>query len=331
MVKIRIPFTLVLTISIGLLYFIPAENGYSFEPKLDSQIQANVNQLLETRRCRKCQLQRADLRGKDLSYVDLQGADLSFANLESTSLRGANLNSTLLFGTNLINANLKRTNLSFTCLSGAIFNNANLEGANLANSYMLKLNPAIAIQAVQWERLNTPIKLSAMQPRPDTPKILNAWLLPAKCDFWYRNSLAGKEKVELAPTKYTNAKLHKVSLRNVDLSGADLRGVDLQGTDLRDANITGTNFGEANLAYANLSGVRSKGTNFMGANLARANLSYVQFSFVSLKNSNLSRAYLFGAVIEFNLGIDEVKLSDPSVNLCGAIMPDGKRSVQGCK
>jgi uncharacterized protein YjbI with pentapeptide repeats len=330
--KMKKLITLAVTVFLGFLYFNTTKESCGSEPELDRQIQANVKQLLETRRCPKCQLKGADLSGKNLSNADLQNADLSsaklvFTDLTSANLTRANLNRTLLFGANLKNANLKNANLSFACLSGAVFNNANLEGANLSTSYLLKLNSAIAIQAVQEARFHTPIKLSAnAPPKPDTPQILNASSMPSKCDFWYRKTFAGeKAEVQLWDANFTNAKLHKVNLRNSDLSGADLSGLDLQGADLRGANVLGTNLSEANLAYANLSNIRAEIIILVGANLTGANLNYAWFYTAYLKNSNLSEAYLLGA----SIGIDDLR--DPSINLCRAIMPDGKRSTQGCR
>ncbi len=49
-------------------------------------LQDNINTLIKTKDCVKCNLMRADLRGANLSGADLTGANLSGANLSDASL-----------------------------------------------------------------------------------------------------------------------------------------------------------------------------------------------------------------------------------------------------
>ncbi|QEY33512.1 pentapeptide repeat-containing protein [Synechococcus sp. RSCCF101] len=94
-------------------------------------------QLLETRSCRGCRLQdadlthanlqdaqleqarlqRADLGRAQLDGANLQGADLSFATLRHASLRGADLRGATLSGTDLIEADLTGALLDENALS----------------------------------------------------------------------------------------------------------------------------------------------------------------------------------------------------------------------
>ena len=47
--------------------------------------------LKETKRCPRCDLTEANLKGANLRGTDLRGADLRDANLQSANLEGANL------------------------------------------------------------------------------------------------------------------------------------------------------------------------------------------------------------------------------------------------
>ena len=53
--------------------------------------QADVDRLLSTSKCEKCDLKGADLSGADLSRAKLKDADLKAAKLANTDLRKADL------------------------------------------------------------------------------------------------------------------------------------------------------------------------------------------------------------------------------------------------
>jgi hypothetical protein len=76
-------------------------------------------------------VEKAYLRGANLSDAYLRGADLSGANLSDANLRGANLSNAYLNG-----ANLRDADLSDAYLRGANLSDANLNGANLSNAYL---------------------------------------------------------------------------------------------------------------------------------------------------------------------------------------------------
>jgi uncharacterized protein YjbI with pentapeptide repeats len=96
--------------------------------QISSDREKNVKQLLETKKCYKCDLKGMDLSGKDLDKVDLEGADLTGSNLERTDLNKANLKGALL-----VNANLKKADLN-----GADLYKANLSGADLTDAKIEK-------------------------------------------------------------------------------------------------------------------------------------------------------------------------------------------------
>ncbi len=82
---------------------------------------AHVQRLLLTRFCRKCNLNKANLVGKNL-----QGARLTDTKLKRANLRGANLRFAILR-----NVNLRKADLTDADLTGAILKNVNLRGAIL--------------------------------------------------------------------------------------------------------------------------------------------------------------------------------------------------------
>lgn len=110
----------------------------SFTVALPSQAESlsDLTQLLNTKKCPRCDLTnsglvQADLTGADLTQANLVGANLSQANLTGANLRGANLTGASFYGANLTGANLTGVNLSGTDLRNAYLNNANLSEVDL--------------------------------------------------------------------------------------------------------------------------------------------------------------------------------------------------------
>jgi uncharacterized protein YjbI with pentapeptide repeats len=64
---------------------------------------APIQQLLATKQCQGCNLQRANLENVDLKGANLQGANLSVANLSGANLTGANIKGVILRGANIKN------------------------------------------------------------------------------------------------------------------------------------------------------------------------------------------------------------------------------------
>lgn len=252
---------------------------------------AQVQQLLDTNACVRC-----DLRGADLSKADLDRANLEGANLEGADLTEAELNRAYLVGANLeeailTDADLDNAELILASFDGADLTEARLIGANLTGASLQSAN-----------------------------------LSQAALD---------------APTVMINA-----NLRNANLSRASLKGVDLAGANLENANLEGANLRDLLFVYAADAFSSSPGqvsgsellvglligsdqnktfrfkTNLNGANLAGANLS----------QANLKDATIVGANFR-NANLSEADLEDVDLmsgNLCGATLPDGSRSEQGC-
>ncbi|MBW4463948.1 MAG: pentapeptide repeat-containing protein [Pegethrix bostrychoides GSE-TBD4-15B] len=101
-----------------------------------------TQQLLNTRDCAKCELNKAglvhaNLSGANLSEANLIQANLSHADLSGANLSGARLTGAALYSVDLTGANLSGADLSGADLRDAILLNANLEGANLQDTMLL--------------------------------------------------------------------------------------------------------------------------------------------------------------------------------------------------
>lgn len=101
-----------------------------------------IQQLLSTNECSRCDLNKAglvyaELTGANLSATSLIQANLSHADLSAANLTQAQLNGATLFGADLTGADLRGANLQGADLREAILTNANLEGANLDGTSLL--------------------------------------------------------------------------------------------------------------------------------------------------------------------------------------------------
>ena len=100
----------------------------------------NLSQLLDTKECRECNLQRVNLGQIRLVRANLEGANLKKADLKDTVLSGANLRAANLEGTKLENAKLRNANLVWSNLKNADLKSANLEGVRLDNANLKNAN-----------------------------------------------------------------------------------------------------------------------------------------------------------------------------------------------
>lgn len=113
----------------------------------------NLFQLLDTRSCRGCKLQDADLVHADLRDADLRQAQLQRANLGQARLDGAQLGG----------ANLSFTSLAGASLRGADLRGARLDGTDLRQADLLGalLDPgALSRSHWQWATGLDPMQLS---------------------------------------------------------------------------------------------------------------------------------------------------------------------------
>jgi tetratricopeptide (TPR) repeat protein len=96
--------------------------------------------LLQTRSCRGCKLQdadlvHADLRDADLRQAQMQRANLGQARLDGAQLSGANLSFTSLMGASLRGADLRGARLDGTDLRQADLSGALLDAGALSRSH----------------------------------------------------------------------------------------------------------------------------------------------------------------------------------------------------
>ncbi|MDJ0591906.1 MAG: pentapeptide repeat-containing protein [Pleurocapsa sp. MO_226.B13] len=131
------------------LYYQPDISAIAQQLKLepnnsDTQVASNIQRLLDTKECPRCNLTNADLEG-----ANLKGANLEGANLEGANLEGAKLKRAYLLGANLNNANLYKANLENSIMLLASLENSDLGNANLqaANLKYANLNNADLTQA----------------------------------------------------------------------------------------------------------------------------------------------------------------------------------------
>lgn len=129
-----------------LLTILAAALTLTMAPALGAQANSakDLQKLLTTNRCEKCDLSGASLVGVDLSGAQLQGAKLNAANLSGADLSGANLTGVSAVGTSFVGANLQKTvlvkasliyaNLAKAQLNDALLQSTDLQGANLAGA-----------------------------------------------------------------------------------------------------------------------------------------------------------------------------------------------------
>ena len=91
--------------------------------------------LLDTRSCRGCKLQDADLVHADLRQAQLQRANLGQARLDGAQLSGANLSFTSLMGASLRGADLRGARLDGTDLRQTDLSGALLDRGALSRSH----------------------------------------------------------------------------------------------------------------------------------------------------------------------------------------------------
>jgi uncharacterized protein YjbI with pentapeptide repeats len=256
---------------------------------------AAVKQLLATKECVGCNLAGADLSNAKLAEANLEGANLQGANLQGVNLEAAYLVGANLDQTNLTKANLRYANLTMSSLQDAMLENAEMAAINLQGATASRAN-------LQGATLTAPAMLQG---------------------------------VNLARANLQDAKLEGAMLANANLTGANLQGADLSDTSIRSSGLRGgTSFGQAlgDWAVGGLLGVGigalsrdgvKFATNLQGANLSSANLTGANLEDALLMNANFTGA-----------NFTKVKLANIDLtraNLCGATMPNGDRSNQGCQ
>ena len=128
-----------------------ATSGAWFTPPTSMAGSADLIRLLESKNCRSCKLQdadlvHADLRDADLRQAQLQRANLGHARLDGAQLSGANLSFTSLAGASLRGADLRGARLEGTDLRQADLSGALLDPGALSRSHWQR---ATGIESIQ--------------------------------------------------------------------------------------------------------------------------------------------------------------------------------------
>ena len=242
-------------------------------------------------------LDRADLKGIDLSQAklpkaaldraDLDGANLEGADLSQAALRRSSLREAYLVGVNLSGANLENADLEGAKLERAVLIGVNLTRANLEGAILTGANLSGAV--LSYAQL-TGAKLGGAN-------LADAVLTHAELDESYLGgisapgarfsnaSLAGAnlEDAILRGAILDEAVLHRAIVRNADLTGASLvktnfSGADLTGAKLGGADVRHATFARAQLAGACLTGAKVAGLVGTGLPLGTIDVTWLDLS-----------------------------------------------------
>jgi uncharacterized protein YjbI with pentapeptide repeats len=242
-------------------------------------------------------LDRADLKGIDLSQArltkasleraDLDGANLEGADLASAALRRASLREAYLVGVNLTGANLENADLEGAKLERAVLVGVNLTRANLEGANLTGANLTGAV--LSYAQL-TGAKLGGAN-------LTDAQLTHAELDDAYLGGIGGAgarfsnaslaganlEDANLKNAVLDEAVLHRAIVRNADLSGASLvktnfSGADLSGTNLSNADIRHATFARAQLTGTRLTGAKVAGLVGTGQPLGAIDVTWLDLS-----------------------------------------------------
>jgi len=259
--------------------------------QINSDTNQQLQQLLETKECIRCDLQNAELAGVNLKKANLEGANLKGANLEGINLKEAYLIGANLEGVNLNDANLGGANLTLAQLTNATLVDADLQGVNFQAANLKQAN-------LQEAYLRAPTFLQE----------------------------ANLQEANLMGTDLRGASFFKADLRQANLQGANLKdtNVDLKNIP-GDYKISEILLDQLVIGLP-IFGATNSGTDFktdlQQANLEGANLQEARFEEVFVTGANFNRANLTNAKFE------DTDLEEAS--LCGTIMPDGTISEQSC-
>ncbi|MDJ0633628.1 MAG: pentapeptide repeat-containing protein [Xenococcaceae cyanobacterium MO_188.B29] len=257
---------------------------------INQDVNQQVQKLLTTKECIRCNLQGADLSGADLQEANLEGANLEGANLQQAQLKQAYLVGANLSQANLEEVDLNSANLTLAKLPNSVLKNADLKGANL--------------QAADLQQAD----LQAANLR--APALLQSANL----------TQANLSNTNLKGTNFDRANLTEANLTQADLRDANvsLKGIPGNytiGERVLDSLIRVPIFRITN------SGVDFK-TSLQEANLEGANLQNALLEEVSLIDANLNKVNLNGAKLEDT----DLEVA----NVCATTMPDGTISDRDC-
>ncbi len=167
-------------------------------------VRANPNdliKLLETRSCRSCKLQdadlvHADLRDADLRQAQLQRANLGQARLDGAQLIGANLSFTSLTGASLRGADLRGAQLEGTDLRQADLSGALLDPGALSRSHWQRATGIPAVQLSYAELHNAGAEAAQQGRYPEAEQFFGDAIRkdPAAAISWVARGICRSEQ-----------------------------------------------------------------------------------------------------------------------------------------
>jgi uncharacterized protein YjbI with pentapeptide repeats len=171
-------------------------------------------QLLDTRSCRGCKLQdadlvHADLRDADLRQAQLQRANLGQARLDGAQLGGANLSFTSLTGASLRGADLRGARLDGTDLRQADLSGALLDPGALSRSHWQRATGIEPTQLSYAELHNAGAEAAQQGRYPEAEALFSAAIRrePGAAISWVARGICRSEqgKSELAANDFNYA------------------------------------------------------------------------------------------------------------------------------
>ncbi|MDF2867176.1 MAG: pentapeptide repeat protein [Gammaproteobacteria bacterium] len=268
---------------------------------LAANLQQNVQKLVTTCSCERCDLTHAKLSGLSLGQhpaehgqrdylneCNLNQANLSHANLDYAKLIGAgrsyalniNLNQAKLMGARLKNTEFYRIDCNETN-----FSRANLTGSSLKNSNFIKANfnrANLRYVTTLYKRINLGSQMS-------------------QANFSYANLLHAQLDATLDGANFNHANLHNAIL--------DPAIIDVQGSN-------NSGFAELNFSYANLTD---------------AELYETQGAAIPFYKTNFTGADLKGARFFTGYRLGQPQSTDINAAIfCHTTMPDGKINNRDC-
>ncbi len=251
-------------------------------------------------------LDRLDLRNRNLEGIDWFGASLISADLSNCNLTDADLRSANLTQANLLNATLTRASLSgLACLSQGIPDRADLSHANLTlcNADFVSFEGA-CLRSIRGAGLK-----------------LHSSNLDHAC-FDHANLV----KANLAYASMQQASLIRANLSDSYMWHIKAYKSNWQFAQLSHSWIYHSNFSKANLANTDLKETHARYVNFDHANLNNANLTQTWIEHASLRFATLHNAHLACGNYE-NARFDHADLTDVRHWRC-VIFPEALRDAQ---
>jgi uncharacterized protein YjbI with pentapeptide repeats len=202
-----------------------------------------LQQLLKTKICVRCDLRNAnlvsaDLRKANLEGANLEGANLSKANLKNAYLVGANLSNTRMDNVKLSDAFLYHASMEKTNLENANLDKANLQEANLSNSILRKSKSSFYVTFSITNLSNADLSNTSLKgANYSYSNLQNANL--SNADFSFDSA------IDVSVSLFIGANLSNANLTNTNLRRAELTDANLYRANLRDAKLSGSSFKSA--------------------------------------------------------------------------------------